>query len=215
MNNNQKQFLDFAIEVDAIRFGEFKLKSGRISPYFFNAGLFDTGNKLASLGKFYARAIVESGIEFDMLFGPSYKGIPIAASTAMALAQEHGHDVPFSFNRKEAKKHAEGGLIVGAKIKGRVLIIDDVISAGISVYEAAEIINDNGGKPCGVAIALDRQEVGSGKNTAVKEVELALGVPVISIVSLELLEFYLKTHENYGAQLSAMAEYREKYGVKS
>lgn len=215
MNDNQKQFLDFAIQVDAVRFGEFTLKSGRTSPYFFNAGLFDSGEKLARLGEFYARAIVESGIEYDMLFGPSYKGIPLAATTAIALARNHGRDVPFSFNRKETKKHAEGGLIVGARIADRVLIIDDVISAGISVKEASEIIVSHGGSLSGVTIALDRQEIGSGEKTAVDEVEATLGVPVVSIVNLEILETYLRSHGEDKTHLAAIAAYREKYGVKN
>jgi len=196
MKDYQRQFLDFAIEVGAIRFGEFRLKSGRVSPYFFNAGQFDSGTKLARLGHFYATAIMESGIACDMLFGPAYKGIPLAVTTAIALAKEHNRDLPYAFNRKEAKQHAEGGLIVGAPLAGRVLIVDDVISAGISVKQAVELITQAGATSAGVAIALDRQERGERAGlSAVKEVETTLGLPVVSIVKLDTLLTYLAQSE--------------------
>jgi len=163
MQTYQQEFLDFAIDVGVLRFGEFTLKSGRISPYFFNSGLFDTGASLARLGRYYAQAIINSGIEFEMIYGPAYKGIPLAASLAIALADKHDRDVPYCFNRKEAKDHGEGGLIVGAPLKGRVLIIDDVISAGTSVRESVDIIRAAGATPAGVIIALDRQERGGAR----------------------------------------------------
>ena len=167
----QKEFLDFAIAAEVLRFGQFTLKSGRISPYFFNTGLFNTGDRLARLGRFYAQAIRHSGLVFDMLYGPAYKGIPLACTTAIALADQHGRDVPYAFNRKEAKKHAEGGIVVGAPLTGRVLIVDDVISAGLSVGESVDIIHRSGATPAGVVIALDRRERGGAISSAVKEVE--------------------------------------------
>ena len=168
MKTYQQEFLDFAIGQGVLKFGEFTLKSGRISPYFFNAGLFQTGSALAQLGKFYAQAIVDSGVEFDMLFGPAYKGIPLAAATAIALYEQHGKDYPYAFNRKEAKDHGEGGTIVGAALKGRVLVIDDVITAGTAIRESADIVAQNGATLAAVAIALDRQERGTGEQSAVQ-----------------------------------------------
>jgi len=213
MKDYQRQFLDFAIEVGAIRFGEFRLKSGRVSPYFFNAGQFDSGTKLARLGHFYATAIMESGIACDMLFGPAYKGIPLAVTTAIALAKEHNRDLPYAFNRKEAKQHAEGGLIVGAPLAGRVLIVDDVISAGISVKQAVELITQAGATSAGVAIALDRQERGERAGlSAVKEVETTLGLPVVSIVKLDTLLTYLAQSEGVKRHLEAIIRYRNAYG---
>jgi len=213
MKDYQRQFLDFAIEVGAIRFGEFRLKSGRVSPYFFNAGQFDSGTKLARLGHFYATAIMESGIACDMLFGPAYKGIPLAVTTAIALAKEHNRDLPYAFNRKEAKQHAEGGLIVGAPLAGRVLIVDDVISAGISVKQAVELITQAGATSAGVAIALDRQERGERAGlSAVKEVETTLGLPVVSIVKLDTLLTYLAQSEGAKRHLEAIIRYRNAYG---
>lgn len=212
MQDYEKEFLDFAIGHDVIRFGEFTLKSGRISPYFFNAGLFNTGGMLARLGEYYAAAILDSGIEFDMLYGPAYKGIPLAAATAIALANTHDRDVPFAFNRKEAKKHAEGGIIVGAPLQGRVLIIDDVISAGLSIGEAVNIIQNLDAKVAGVVIALDRQERGSGKLAAVREVEQKFNVQVANIVSLDTLEQYLAEKNGEEGHLVAIREYRQQYG---
>ena len=175
MQEYQREFIDFAIEQQVLRFGEFTLKSGRVSPYFFNAGLFNTGASLARLGQAYAHAIVASGIEFDMLFGPAYKGIPLASAATIALAEQHGLDIPYAFNRKEVKDHGEGGTIVGAPLNGRVLIIDDVISAGTSVRESVEIIETAGATPCGVVIALDRQERGKGETSAIQRSSHNLG----------------------------------------
>ncbi len=213
MQNYKRDFLDFAIAADVLRFGEFTLKSGRISPYFFNAGLFNTGAHLARLGKYYAAAIVESGIEFDLLYGPAYKGIPLAAVTAVYLAEEHGHDVPFAFNRKEAKDHGEGGVIVGAPLKGRILVIDDVISAGTSVRESVDIIHANGAEFAGVVISLDRQERGQGEQSAIQEVESQYGVEVASIVTLTDLVTYLQDRSDMGESLERVQQYRAQYGA--
>ncbi len=213
MQNYQREFLNFALEVDVLRFGEFTLKSGRISPYFFNAGLFNTGASLARLGRYYAQAIVDSGIEFDLLYGPAYKGIPLAAVTCVALADHHGRDIPYAFNRKEAKDHGEGGSIVGSPLQGRVLIIDDVISAGTSVRESVEIIRENGATPAGVIIALDRQERGQQDRSAIDEVEARFGMPVASIVRLEHLIAYLTEKPGSADALARIQAYRERYGV--
>jgi len=213
MKDYQREFLDFAIECQALRFGEFTLKSGRISPYFFNTGLFNTGGRLARLGRFYARAIRDSGIPFDMLFGPAYKGVPLACSAAMALA-ESGPDVPYAFNRKEVKKYGEGGVIIGAPLAGRVLIIDDVISAGTSVRESVEIIRTAGAAPAGVAIAIDRQERGEGQLSAVQEVEHKLGLKVVSIATLETLLTYLQGKgDGSRTYVTAIDSYRHRYGT--
>ncbi|MEE8388429.1 MAG: orotate phosphoribosyltransferase [Acidiferrobacterales bacterium] len=212
MQDYQREFIDFAVATGAIRFGEFTLKSGRVSPYFFNAGLFNTGESLGQLGRFYARAIMESKIEFDMLFGPAYKGIPLAAATAIALAEHHNRDTPFAFNRKEKKQHAEGGLIVGHPLQGRVLIIDDVISSGISVNEAVEIIRAAGATPAGVVIAVDRQERGSSDVSAVQEVESTHSISVTSIIKLETLIPYLKDSDGLERHVQAIEAYRKKYG---
>ena len=212
MQDYQREFIDFAVATGAIRFGEFTLKSGRVSPYFFNAGLFNTGESLGQLGRFYARAIIESKIEFDMLFGPAYKGIPLAAATAIALAEHHNRDTPFAFNRKEKKQHAEGGLIVGHPLQGRVLIIDDVISSGISVNEAVEIIRAAGATPAGVVIAVDRQERGSSDVSAVQEVESTHSISVTSIIKLETLIPYLKDSDGLERHVQAIEAYRKKYG---
>ncbi len=213
MQNYQREFLNFALEVGVLRFGEFTLKSGRISPYFFNAGLFNTGASLARLGRYYAQAIVDSGIEFDLLYGPAYKGIPLAAVTCVALADHHGRDIPYAFNRKEAKDHGEGGSIVGSPLQGRVLIIDDVISAGTSVRESVEIIRENGATPAGVIIALDRQERGQQDRSAIDEVEARFGMPVASIVRLEHLIAYLTEKPGSADALARIQAYRERYGV--
>ena len=207
----QKEFLDFVIASQVLRFGEFTLKSGRISPYFFNSGLFDTGGRLAQLGRYYAHAILDSGLVFDMLYGPAYKGIPLVSAAAIALADQHGRDVPYVFNRKETKDHAEGGRLVGAPLAGRVLIIDDVISAGLSVAESVDVIRNAGATPAGVIIALDRQERGQGNASAVKEVEQRYGLRVASIVSLAALIHYLEASPMAHADLGAIRAYGEKY----
>lgn len=212
MQKYQHEFLDFALNVDVLRFGEFTLKSGRISPYFFNAGLFNTGASLARLGRYFAQAIVDSGIEFDLLYGPAYKGIPLAAVTCAALAEHHNIDIPYSFNRKEAKDHGEGGNIVGSPLKGKVLIIDDVISAGTSVRESVEIIRQHGAQPAGVIIALDRQERGTGTTSAIQEVEENFAMPVAAIVRLEhLIEFLQERGDS--ESLARIQAYRKQYGV--
>lgn len=205
-------FISLCLELGVLRFGEFKLKSGRISPYFFNAGLFNSGRALAGLGRAYAQAIVQGGLSFDVLFGPAYKGIPLVASTAVALADQHGRSVPWSFNRKEAKDHGEGGVIVGAPLQGRVLIVDDVITAGTAIREALDIIRTAGAQPVGVVLALDRQERGQGTLSAVQEVEQTLGLPVTSILKLTDLISYLQATGN-AAQLAAVQKYRSEYGV--
>ena len=196
-----------------LRFGEFTLKSGRISPYFFNAGLFNTGAQMARLGKYYAAAIAESGIEFDLIYGPAYKGIPLAAVTAVYLAEEHGRDLPFAFNRKEAKDHGEGGMIVGAPLEGKILVIDDVISAGTSVRESVDIIQASGAEFAGVVISLDRQERGQGEQSAIQEVESQYGVQVASIVGLADLVTYLSEKSGMEDDLKRVEAYREQYGA--
>ncbi len=213
MHAYQRDFLQFAIDTEVLRFGEFTLKSGRLSPYFFNAGLFNSGSRLARLGRFYAAAIVDSGIEFDVLFGPAYKGIPLAAAASIALADQHGRDVPYCFNRKEAKAHGEGGNLVGAPLAGRVLIIDDVITAGTAIRESLDIINAAGATAVGVVIALNRQERGKGERSAIQEVEQDLGIRVTSIAALDQLVEYLETQSGKDAQVAAIRAYRSEYGV--
>ncbi len=213
MQNYQREFLNFALEVDVLRFGEFTLKSGRISPYFFNAGLFNTGVSLARLGRFYAQAVVDSGIEFDLLYGPAYKGIPLAAATCVALADHHDRDIPYAFNRKEAKDHGEGGNIVGSPLQGKILIIDDVISAGTSVRESVAIIREHGATPAGVIIALDRQERGQQDHSAIDEVKADYNMPVASIVRLEQLITYLSEKPGSADALARIKAYRDQYGV--
>ncbi len=205
-------FIELCLRLGVLRFGEFKLKSGRLSPYFFNAGLFNTGSALAELGRHYADAIQRSGWQFDVLFGPAYKGIPLVASASVALAERHGRDVPWAFNRKEAKDHGEGGSIVGTPLRGRVLIIDDVITAGTAIREAVEIISATGAQPVGVVLALDRQERGTGQLSAVQEVEQTLHLPVTSILKLADLIEYLERSGN-ADQLAATRAYRSQYGV--
>jgi orotate phosphoribosyltransferase len=207
------EFLDFAIRQQVLLFGEFKTKAGRLSPYFFNAGLFNDGDSLKRLGEFYASAISASGLEFDALFGPAYKGIPLAASLAVAFAAT-GRNMPFSYNRKETKDHGEGGNIVGAPLAGRVLIVDDVISAGTSVRESVELIRAAGATPCGVAIALDRMERGLGDLSAVQEVSRDYAIPVIGIVNLDDLVQYLHAKPEWHETLNAIRNYRDRYGVR-
>jgi len=209
---NQSDFIQFALEAKVLSFGEFKTKAGRLSPYFFNAGLFNDGAQLGKLGEFYAQALLGSNIDFDMLFGPAYKGITLAASTAIALARS-GRNTPFAYNRKEAKDHGEGGTIVGAPLRGRVLIVDDVISAGTSVRESVEMIKAAGATPAGVAIAIDRQERGLGELSAVQEVERDNAMPVIKIASLADLITYLNDAPELAEFKPAVQAYREKYGV--
>jgi orotate phosphoribosyltransferase len=213
MQAYQRDFIRFAIERGVLRFGQFTLKSGRISPYFFNAGLFDSGLALAQLGRFYAAAVMDSGIDFDVLFGPAYKGIPLAATTAVALAEHHQRDVPWCFNRKEAKDHGEGGTLVGAPLAGRVLIIDDVITAGTAIREVMQIIQAQGAQAAGVLIALNRQERGKGELSAIQEVERDYGMPVVSIVSLEQVLEYLAEDAELKQYLPAVQAYRAEYGI--
>lgn len=212
MQGYQREFIEFAIAKGALLFGEFKLKSGRLSPYFFNSGKFDDGAAIAGLGRYYAAAIVNSGIAFDMLYGPAYKGIPLAVATAIALNDNHGTDVPFAFNRKEAKQHGEGGIIVGHALEGRALIIDDVISAGTSVRESVAIIGAAGAEVAGVAISLDRQERGTDGRFAVEEVETAYGVGVASIVNLGTLIEYLTAQSGMKTALERIRAYQREYG---
>jgi len=209
----QYEFIEFAIEAGVLRFGDFTLKSGRVSPYFFNAGLFNTGSQLARLGRFYAQAIVDSRIRFDVLFGPAYKGIPLAAAAGIALADHHDRNVPWCFNRKEAKDHGEGGNLVGAGLTGDVLIIDDVITAGTAIRESVDIIQAAGAAPAGVVIALDRQERGRDARSAIQEVEETLGIRVISIVKLEHLVQYLLDRANRAEDVEKILAYRARYGV--
>jgi orotate phosphoribosyltransferase len=213
MKDYQHDFIDFAISASVLRFGDFTLKSGRTSPYFFNAGLFNTGEHLARLGRYYAQAITDSAIDFDVLFGPAYKGIPLAAATSIALADHHQRNVPWCFNRKEAKEHGEGGNLVGAGLNGRILIIDDVITAGTAIRESVEIIQAAGASLAGVVIALDRQERGRDQRSAIQEVEQSLGIPVISIVKLEHLLEFLEAQPDRSEDVAKIKAYREQYGV--
>lgn len=212
---NKNQFIEFVMNTGVLKLGEFTLKSGRKSPYFFNAGLFNTGAQLATLAQGYASAIAESKVDFDVLFGPAYKGIPLAATTSVCLASEFNQDKPYAFNRKEAKDHGEGGNIVGHALEGNVLIIDDVITAGTAIREAMDIITANGAKPAGVVIALDRMEKGKGELSAIQEVEQEYGIPVISIISLNDIINYLEESgsEESLKYLEAMKDYRANYGI--
>ena len=212
MQQYQKNLVDFMLEIGALKFGEFTLKSGRISPYFFNAGTFNTGDHLSKLGRFYAQAITESGLEFDVLFGPAYKGIPLATACAMALNDSFNVNVPYSFNRKEAKDHGEGGNIVGHALTGDVLIIDDVITAGTAIREAMDIIDANGAKAKGVIVAVDRQEKGKGDKSAIQEVEENFGITVLSIINLGHLVDYLKQGDDVEL-INRIEAYRDQYGV--
>lgn len=210
MKPYQRQFIEFALSKQVLKFGEFTLKSGRKSPYFFNAGLFNTGRDLALLGRFYAEALVDSGIEFDLLFGPAYKGIPIATTTAVALAEHHDLDLPYCFNRKEAKDHGEGGNLVGSALQGRVMLVDDVITAGTAIRESMEIIQANGATLAGVLISLDRQERGRGEISAIQEVERDYNCKVISIITLKDLIAYLEEKPEMAEHLAAVKAYREE-----
>ncbi|ADJ29775.1 orotate phosphoribosyltransferase [Nitrosococcus watsonii] len=215
MKSYQNEFIKFAIEKGVLRFGEFTLKSGRMSPYFFNSGLFNSGASLARLGRFYAQAIADSGLAFEVLFGPAYKGIPLVTATAIALMEQHGWDIEYAFNRKEIKDHGEGGKVVGSPLKGaRVLIVDDVISAGTSVRESAALIHAAGAALTGVAISLDRQERGQGKQSAVQEVEAQHGIPVVSITCLDHLIRHLEGKPGMKEHLNKMQAYKKQYGVE-
>jgi orotate phosphoribosyltransferase len=209
-----QDFIQFCIEQQVLKFGEFKTKAGRLSPYFFNAGLFNDGNSLLKLGEFYANSIEKSGIDFDMLFGPAYKGIPLAASIAIAFAR-NGRNLPYAYNRKEAKDHGEGGTVVGAPLQGKVLIIDDVISAGTSVRESVELIQANGAIACGVSIALDRQEKGLGELSAVQEVEQKNAIPVVSIAKLADLLAHIESSNELAQHLLAIKVYQQQYCVET
>ncbi|WP_426359487.1 orotate phosphoribosyltransferase [Pseudocolwellia sp. HL-MZ19] len=217
MKNYQREFIEFALAKNVLRFGEFTLKSGRTSPYFFNAGLFNTGGDLAKLGRYYASALANSSIEFDLLFGPAYKGIPIATTTAVALADHHDLDIPYCFNRKEAKTHGEGGSLVGSPLEGKIMLVDDVITAGTAIRESMEIIKAHGAELSGVLIALDRQEKGKGELSAIQEVERDFGTQVISIVTLADLISYLEEKitetPSLIESLNSIKQYRETYGI--
>ncbi len=213
MRGYKREFIELALELGVLRFGEFTLKSGRVSPYFFNAGLFNTGYAAAKLGRFYAAAIAESDVHFDMLFGPAYIGIPLATLAASSLAEHHDIDVPYSFNRKEVKAHGEGGSIVGSQLAGKILIVDDVITAGTAVREAYQIISAAGAEVAGLVISLDRQERGQGPYSAVQELKTSLDIPVISIVQLDDLIDILKESSKYEAFLEPVLSYRKQYGV--
>ena len=221
MKDYQREFIEFAIEKQVLRFGEFTLKSGRVSPYFFNAGMFKTGGDLARLGRFYAASLMDAKIDFDLIFGPAYKGIPIATTTTVALYDHHNMDVPYCFNRKEAKTHGEGGSLVGADLEGKIMLVDDVITAGTAIRESMEIIKAHGAQLSGVLIALDRQEKGQGKLSAIQEVERDFGTQVASIVTLgDVVAFLEEKVAAQGAESSELAEnlasikkYRLDYGI--
>ncbi|MDP4650749.1 MAG: orotate phosphoribosyltransferase [Haliea sp.] len=214
MNTYQQEFIELARRHDVLKFGAFTLKSGRVSPYFFNAGAFSSGAALATLGRCYAQSIVDAGLEFDVLLGPAYKGIPLAAATAVALADKHGRDVPFAYNRKEVKAHGEGGVLVGAPLQGRVLVIDDVITAGTAVREVITLIETAGAQLAGVAVGLDRQERGSGDRSAIQELEQEQGIPVLSIINMgHIIDYLEAAGGTYAEVLVAMQAYRQRYGV--
>lgn len=213
MKAYQRQFIEFALSKQVLKFGEFTLKSGRTSPYFFNAGLFNTGRDLALLGRFYAAALMDAALEFDVLFGPAYKGIPIATTTAVALAEHHDRDLPYCFNRKEAKDHGEGGSLVGSPLVGRIMLVDDVITAGTAIRESMDIISAQGASLAGVLIALDRQERGRGELSAIQEVERDYACKVISIITLKDLIAYLQEKPEMAEHLAAVQTYRDSYGV--
>jgi orotate phosphoribosyltransferase len=213
MKTYKRNFLELAMKLGVLKFGEFTLKSGRKSPYFFNAGLFNTGQSIADLGQYYANAIVDSGIEFDMIFGPAYKGIPLATISAVALAEHHQINKPFSYNRKESKQHGEGGIIVGAPLNGKVLIIDDVITAGTAVKEAFNLIENSNAKIAGLIISLDRQEIGVSGKSAIQELEDNLNIPVVSIAKLDDLIELIKISDDLKVHLSSIIKYQEQFGI--
>ena len=214
MQNYQRDFIKFAIKQGVLKFGEFTLKSGRVSPYFFNAGLFNTGKALAEIGRFYAAALEDAGVDYDVIFGPAYKGIPLATTLSVALFDKYGKDVPYVFNRKEAKAHGEGGTLVGSPLEGRVLIVDDVITAGTAIREVMSMIEAApGAVPAATLIALDRQEKGKAEESAIQEVERDYGIPVISIVTLEQVLAYVADQPELTQYAASIEEYREKYGV--
>jgi orotate phosphoribosyltransferase len=213
MKAYQREFIEFALEKQVLKFGEFTLKSGRKSPYFFNAGLFNSGRDLAKLGRYYAAALVDSAISYNVLFGPAYKGIPIASATAVQLAELHDQEVPWCFNRKEAKDHGEGGNLVGSPLKGRIMLVDDVITAGTAIRESMDLIHANGAELAGVLIALDRQEKGKGELSAIQEVQRDYNAPVIAIITLSDLISYLETQPEMAEHLEKVKEYRASYGV--
>ncbi len=214
MQAYQREFIELAQQYEVLKFGEFTLKSGRVSPYFFNAGAFSSGRALAALGRCYANRIVESGVQFDVLLGPAYKGIPLAAVTAVALSDGHGLDVPFAYNRKEAKSHGEGGVLVGAPLEGRVLVIDDVITAGTAVREVIAMIESAGASLAGVAIGLNREERGEGELSAIQELERAHDIPVLSIIDMShIIDYLEESGSDYAEALAGMRAYRSRYGV--
>tara|TARA_R110002167_G_scaffold252094_3_gene458367 strand:+ start:567 stop:1229 length:663 start_codon:yes stop_codon:yes gene_type:complete len=213
LKSHQRDFIRFAIQKNVLKFGEFTLKSGRVSPYFFNAGLFDDGLSLANLGAFYAQTLIDSAIPYDVLFGPAYKGIPLGSATAVSLSSLHQRNVPFAFNRKEAKAHGEGGTLVGAPLSGKVMIIDDVITAGTAIREVIDIIQAAGAEPAGVIIALDRQEKGKGELSAIQEVERDFNIPVVSIVNLTQVLDYIQDDASLSQYAEAISLYRSQYGI--
>ena len=214
MENYKQKFIEMSIQIGALKFGEFELKSGRVSPYFFNMGLFSTGQALKNIGDFYASALEESDIEFDMLFGPAYKGIPLASVMSASLFMNHDKDVPFVYNRKEKKDHGEGGRIVGPPLSGKIVIVDDVITAGTAIKEASQIIRETGAEISGIIIAIDRQEKGAGEYSAVQEASSKLGVPVISIVNLDqILAFVKNSSSEFEDHVEAIESYRKEYGA--
>jgi len=216
METYQQEFLNFAIENDVLKFGEFTLKSGRISPYFFNFGLFQTGSSLAKLGDYYAQAIIDSGVEFDMIFGPAYKGIPLVSVIAATLYEKHGRDYPYAYNRKEVKDHGEGGNIVGAPLQGKVLIVDDLISAGTAIREAASIVEDNGATLAGIALCIDRQEKGqAGDKSAAQEVRDDFDIPVLHVIGLDSVIQHIEASAKDADLLQRIRAYRERYGVSA
>lgn len=213
MDEHKKEFIEFAIRCNVLRFGEFVLKSGRKSPYFFNSGFFDSGEKLARLARHYARAIEASGIHYDMLYGPAYKGIPLVAAVSVAMSEHFGRDLPYCFNRKEAKNHGEGGSVIGAALNGKVLIVDDVVSAGTSVRESLRVISDGGARAVGVVVSVDRQERGPDARSAIQAIEEDLGLEVISIVTLDDLVDFLEADKSRAEDLRRVRAYRQKYGA--
>lgn len=213
MYDFQKDFIEYALACEVLRFGEFELKSGRISPYFFNTGLFNTGQKLARLGQFYALALAASKLQPDIFYGPAYKGIPLVSTVAIAYAQSTDNDMPFVFNRKEAKGHGERGLLVGAPLSGKALIIDDVITTGTSIHESVQIITQAGAQPCAVLIALDRSETRRNNISAIQEVEQAYAIPVIAIINFDNIIEYIKDNVQYSGQLEAISRYKQQFGI--